>query len=661
MKSLLIVVIAIVGAGRVLAAPLADPFVQVAAGTSTCAVRASGTVSCFSGDDPVLRTVPGVAGATQVAVHHSRAVCAVLRDGTVRCVDLEPSRNTVVSPPITNASAIVFDSSDDEMCVRVTTGPPVCFDPFEIKPPTASGFPATTTQFAFGDVHECALLADGRVRCRGSNGRGQLGTGASVGMRGGDDIAPSGPPGGVFAHVTGAIAVAAANEHTCAIVRGGVVKCWGTHYQGALGQGEKRIEPGTIVTVPGITNAVEIEAAAWSTCARTRDGGVYCWGTNSDGQLGDKALTDRASPIKLSIGKATDLSLTDGFTCATLADGNVTCLGGLYSSVPVKVPRLANVVSIVADRDATCAITKDDATWCWGRLGGIVAPRSIGGLAIPTRLPGLDALRPLVIGGDLDQWRACGKATNGVGCYMQEPAGGGDTYELAARPRTLRDLNIAKPLDVVLAGDRGCVATATGVTCFIESPDDVEKIKTFSVPALAGATRLSIGSSEICGIVNGGVLCTGRPPTGSHYTAAAMHADQLGGKAVRVPNVTQAIALGGTYRQHCALGRAGSVTCWEYNRETQAVHAIAKIAGIRDGVALSAGCVLRKTGQVACFDDKSFRLDGIRDATQIAGNCVLHRDGTVSCWGSNTNGGLGDGRGTGHPWTVPVANGRRGD
>lgn len=122
-------------------------------------------------------------------------------------------------------------------------------------------------------------------------------------------------------------------------------------------------------------------------------------------------------------------------------------------------------------------------------------------------------------------------------------------------------------------------------------------------------------------------------------------------------DVTQAIALGGTRRQHCALDRAGSVTCWQYDTESQAVHAIAKIAGIWDGVALSGLCVLRKTGQIACFDDlkASTPVEGIHDATQIAGSCVLHRDGTVSCWGSNENGGLGDGRGTGHPWTVPVA------
>jgi alpha-tubulin suppressor-like RCC1 family protein len=51
--------------------------------------------------------------------------------------------------------------------------------------------------------------------------------------------------------------------------------------------------------VPGLTDAVEIQAGATHTCARRRNGEVLCWGSNSTGELGDGTKVERLSPIKV--------------------------------------------------------------------------------------------------------------------------------------------------------------------------------------------------------------------------------------------------------------------------------------------------------------------------------------------------------------------------
>ena len=88
----------------------------------------------------------------------------------------------------------------------------------------------------------------------------------------------------------GVTAVSAGNAHTCAVVRGGV-KCWGNGQYGKLGDGSeskkdvpvdvKGLEPGTD---KGVT---AVSAGKQHTCAVLRGGGVKCWGDGNDGQLGN--------------------------------------------------------------------------------------------------------------------------------------------------------------------------------------------------------------------------------------------------------------------------------------------------------------------------------------------------------------------------------------
>ena len=94
-----------------------------------------------------------------------------------------------------------------------------------------------------------------------------------------------------------AIAVAAGGSHTCAIVRGGGVRCWGNDSTGQLGDGAPEPLALSPVEAAGLPPAIALAAGGDFTCALVEDGGVWCWGANEFGQLGDGTQMDRPLPV----------------------------------------------------------------------------------------------------------------------------------------------------------------------------------------------------------------------------------------------------------------------------------------------------------------------------------------------------------------------------
>jgi alpha-tubulin suppressor-like RCC1 family protein len=190
-----------------------------------------------------------------------------------------------------------------------------------------SGTLGTTTVLCLGPLtisaggaHTCAVLAGGSLDCWGLNGNGQLGTGTT---------APSSTPVAVTGLAGAAIAVAAGEAHTCAIITGGGVQCWGANSSGQLGNGSAT-DSWTPVAVSGLSQpATALAAGASHTCALLSDGSVQCWGNNGDGQLGN--ATDvgsfSASPLAAGVASATAIAAGLQHTCALLSSGGVSCWG----------------------------------------------------------------------------------------------------------------------------------------------------------------------------------------------------------------------------------------------------------------------------------------------------------------------------------------------
>ncbi len=143
-------------------------------------------------------------------------------------------------------------------------------------------------ELAAGGDHTCALVEGGGVSCWGKNDAGQLGDGTTH-----DSLVPVSVPG-----VSGAIQVVAGLRHTCALFHVGTVACWGANevHQLAIGTTENSTRPRVVV---GLVGGKEIAAAGDGTCARLEGGYVRCWGRNDRHQLGSGSLVEHSVPVQI--------------------------------------------------------------------------------------------------------------------------------------------------------------------------------------------------------------------------------------------------------------------------------------------------------------------------------------------------------------------------
>jgi len=198
------------------------------------------------------------------------------------------------------------------------------------------------TQLAAGRLHTCALLEAGTVRCWGDNTYGQLGYGNTI------NIGDTEPPASVDPVDIGDIVVAltAGAEHTCALLQGGNVRCWGRGRDGRLGYGNidnigDNETPASVGTVEIGKPAIQVAAGERYTCALLDTGSVRCWGLGTAGVLGygnldnigDDELPASAGDVKIG-GAVVHLSTHTGHTCAVLETGTVRCWGaGVYGAL----------------------------------------------------------------------------------------------------------------------------------------------------------------------------------------------------------------------------------------------------------------------------------------------------------------------------------------
>jgi alpha-tubulin suppressor-like RCC1 family protein len=371
-----------------------------------------------------------------------------------------------------------------------------------------------------------------------------------------------------FAHassVTEPTAVAVGDGFSCALDGRGVAFCWGRNTQGQLGDGTTS-DRATPAPVAGNYTFTTIDAGYETACGVTTAGAILCWGSGSFGQLGDS--TSRAA-----------------------------------SAVPVKVATTVGFRSVAVGGTFACGIATDGLAWCWGdntrRSVGVLGTGDTISSTIPRLVFGGIAFTALSAG----LLHVCGLDSDGIGyCW-----GANTSFQLGNYQFAL----------------------------FVPGPGRVATDLRFS--------SIAAGATSTCGVaVDGAAHCWGTDEMGvlglGFHIAGGEHriypATVVGGRQF----ASVVLSTGNTgLGTACGVGVDGVAYCWGANVEGSL--GVASALPRCDTVDPLVGGVPCSDMPLAVSTSARFR----RIVTSGSHSCGITADDRLLCWGRNASGQLGDG------------------
>lgn len=168
----------------------------------------------------------------------------------------------------------------------------------QLAPQPVAGDLPFGAHMAAGHDHTCGIAIDNHAYCWGSNAYGQLGHDSSST----EELAPVQVAGGYFFS-----RIAAGDRFTCGIVLPGfAVYCWGLDSQGQLGDGGAISGMETSLSRRPVKVATDrpmqdVAAGGGTACAIDEARTVFCWGANDVGQLGSGDTESRSSPTEVML------------------------------------------------------------------------------------------------------------------------------------------------------------------------------------------------------------------------------------------------------------------------------------------------------------------------------------------------------------------------
>ena len=399
------------------------------------------------------------------------------------------------------------------------------------------------------------------------------------------------------------VSVAPDGNNVCAI-KSGALYCWGDNTYGQVGDGTTG---GTHYTPTAVTNlssgVTQVASGADHTCAVASTVG-YCWGDNSNGQLGNNKLHSIIVPTfntPFNLYPYTQFSVNKQYTCAVMKDINNATYNDAYcwglntggqlgtgnmtevdypSSATPQIGSATNVVTAVSSgNDHACALAgpAGNKPFCWGNnndgeIGDGTTTQRLTSVAVSGSL----ALAEITAGGK----HTCGDNATASYCW-----GSGALYQLD-----------------------NLILIATQMTPLaIQSPH---------VPS----SSISAGASTTCLIHSGSVVCFGDNTDGQlgqGYTGNVTPVSQ------RMHTTATAGGASPLAVTSCQVTYLGSLYCWGSNTFGQ----------LGNGTTTDSATPVAVTGMTS----------GVTEVAAGSGNVCAVKSGSLYCWGSNAYGQLADG------------------
>jgi alpha-tubulin suppressor-like RCC1 family protein len=177
----------------------------------------------------------------------------------------------------------------------------------------------TWTTIAIGDLHVLGIKSDGSLWGWGTSASGQTGGGV-VGVSVSTPVQVL--SGSTF------VKIAAGHSNSYAIKSDGTLWAWGTNSDGQIGIGLiNALKYSTPVQVGSLTTWTDVKAAGATVFAKKADGTFWCWGYNSEGELGLGDTTGKSTPVQLPGTNWSTILPSWGFSIGLKTDGTLYSWG----------------------------------------------------------------------------------------------------------------------------------------------------------------------------------------------------------------------------------------------------------------------------------------------------------------------------------------------
>lgn len=272
------------------------------------------------------------------------------------------------------------DSKDFEFKVSATDGNSTSETIFSIK--VLNKYQHSFIDISSGELHTCAIKSDGIIYCWGRNDSGQLGVGDTI-----DRKRPVKVNFSRFIEKDASLVfqkVKSAEASTCALSNRNEIYCWGYNIDARLGDGTN--ENSNIPIKVDASNLTQNESfkdfdiLGGHVCGLTNLGNLYCWGSNSFGQLGDNdtkliPTTQYSNEFNNLIFKSVATGYL--FTCGLSNEGKLYCWGrNIYGELGVDISTAESInpilvsnsifTQISAGNAFSCSIKDDGDVYCLG-------------------------------------------------------------------------------------------------------------------------------------------------------------------------------------------------------------------------------------------------------------------------------------------------------